>query len=101
MMRPDLVRRLAILNTPHPVPFLRELRRSRRQKIRLIYQLFFQPPLLPELVMPLLLPLLLRYAGRFTREEIREYKLAWRDFATRRAMANYYRAIRRYRRELR
>lgn len=101
MMRPELLRKLVVLNTPHPVPFLRELRRSRRQKIKLIYQLFFQPPVIPELLMPMLLPLLLRFAGRFTREEIREYKKAWRDFATRRGMANYYRAVRRNRREVR
>lgn len=101
MMRPELVRKLAVINTPHPVPFAREVRRSKRQKINLAYQLFFQPPLIPELLMPIVLPLLLRSAGRFSRQEIREYKQAWRPFATRRAMANYYRALRRNRRELR
>ncbi len=101
MMRPDLIRKLAILNTPHPVPFLRELRRSNRQKLKMAYQLFFQPPVIPELLMRPLLPLLLRSAGRFTRDEIREYKKAWRDPASRRAMANYYRAVRRHRGELR
>lgn len=101
MLRPKLLRKLVVLNVPHPVPFLRELRRSMRQKLKMVYQLFFQPPLIPELLMPFALPLLLRNAGRFTREDIVEYKRAWRDFATRRAMANYYRAVRRHRSELR
>ncbi len=101
MMRPELIRKLAVLNTPHPVPFLRELRRSTRQKLKMAYQLLFQPPLLPELLMRPLLPLLLRFGGRFTPEEIREYRKAWRDPASRRAMANYYRAVRRHRGELR
>jgi pimeloyl-ACP methyl ester carboxylesterase len=101
MMRPDLLRKLAVINVAHPVPFLRELRRNKRQKMRMVYQLFFQPPVLPEMLMPLLLPMFLRRAGRFTGDEIREYEKAWRGFATRRAMANYYRAIRTYRRELR
>ncbi|HEX9161349.1 MAG TPA: alpha/beta hydrolase [Thermoanaerobaculia bacterium] len=101
MMRPELLRRLVVINIPHPAPLLRELKRSTRQKLKMTYQLFFQPPLLPELLMPLVLPLLLRRAGRFRREEIREYRPAWRSFAARRAMANYYRAIRKYRREIR
>lgn len=98
MSRPDLVRRLVVLNIPHPVPFLRELRASRSQKLRLAYQLLFLPPLLPELLMPIVLPRLLR---GFSREEINEYKKAWAKPGARRGMANYYRAIRRYRGELR
>ena len=40
-----------MLNIPHPAAFLRELRGSFSQKLRMAYQLFFQPPLLPELLM--------------------------------------------------
>ncbi|HEY8711254.1 MAG TPA: alpha/beta hydrolase [Thermoanaerobaculia bacterium] len=101
MMRPELLRKLVILNMPHPVPLLRELRRSARQKLKMTYQLFFRPPVVPERLMRWILPLVLRGAGRFTREELREYKKAWRDIATRRAMANYYRALGRNRGELR
>ncbi len=101
MMRPDLLEKLVVLNIPHPGPFLRELRRGKKQKLKLAYQLYFQPPLIPEITMPLVLPRLLRAMGRFTRDDIREYKKVWRDFATRRAMANYYRALRRFRGELR
>src|SRR5688572_31185299 len=97
MSRPELVQKLVVLNIPHPVPFLRELRRTLSQKLRMSYQLFFQPPLLPELLMPFVLPRLLR---GYTREEIAEYRRAWAKPGALRAMANYYRAIRRYRGEL-
>ena len=101
IQRPELLRKLVVLNVPHPAALLRELRRSTRQKLKMIYQLFFQPPMLPEMLMPLVLPILLRRGGRFSREDIREYKAAWRSIETRRAMANYYRAMRRHRGELR
>lgn len=92
MSRPDLVRKVAILNIPHPVPFLRELRRGWSQKLRMAYQLYFQPPVIPELLMPLLLPRMRRHP---------EYRKAWAQPGALRGMANYYRAIRRYRGELR
>ena len=98
MSRPDLVRKLVVLNIPHPIPFLRELRHSNSQKLRMAYQLFFQPPLLPELLMPLLLP---RLFPRLPREEMNEYRKAWAKPGALRGMANYYRAIRKYRGELR
>lgn len=101
MMRPELLRKLVILNVPHPVPLVRELRGSTRQKLKLAYQLLFRLPVIPEMLMPVLLPMLLRFAGRFTSEEIREYRKVWRDRATRRAMANYYRAVGRSRGEIR
>jgi len=101
MTRPDLLRKLVAMNIPHPAPLLRNIRRSTRQKLKLLYQLYFQPPFLPELLMPFVLPLLLRRMGRFTREDIREYRKSWRRFDTRRAMCNYYRALRRFRGELR
>lgn len=97
MSRPELVRKLAVLNIPHPVPFLRELRGSISQKLRMSYQLLFQPPLLAELLMPMVLPRLLR---GYAPEEVVEYRRAWSKPGARRGMANYYRAIRRYRGEL-
>ena len=95
MLHPGVIDRLVILNSPHPVPLARELRRW-RQKIRFVYQLFVQPPLLR-----LLLPWLMRRAGRFTETDITIMKASWRDPAARRAMANYYRALRRHRAALR
>ena len=56
MMRPELLRKLVVLNMPHPVPLVREIHRSTRQKLRLAYQLFFRLPMIPALLMPLILP---------------------------------------------
>jgi len=91
MMRPDLVRKLVIMNVPHPAAIARELRRSTKQKLKLVYQLFFRLPLLPELFMRAFGRLLLHRAGRFTREETAEYKKEWRGNLT--TMLNYYRAV--------
>jgi epoxide hydrolase 4 len=76
MERPELLRKLVILNVPHPKAIAREAQRSLRQKLNLSYQVFFQLPWLPELVMKVM-----------TRE--------WRRNFT--PMLNYYRALR-YRR---
>lgn len=101
MMRPDLLRKLAILNVSHPVGIARELKRSMRQKLAMAYQLLFQPPGLPEMLLPRVLPTVLRKGGRFTHEEIDVYRQAWRKPGAVRAMANYYRAMKRYRGEMR
>lgn len=93
MTRPDLVRKLVILNVPHPAAIARELGRSRSQRLKLIYQLFFQLPLLPELFMRVFGRLLLRKAGRITREEAAGYAKQW----SLTPMLNYYRALRRSR----
>src|SRR4051794_731441 len=47
MWRPDVVDRLAVLNVPHPVPYLREVRRGFVQLLRSWYVFFFQLPWLP------------------------------------------------------
>jgi epoxide hydrolase 4 len=99
MRHPALVRKLAILNVPHPAIYSRTLRRSAEQKFRSAYQLFFQLPLLPELAMYLYGGLAMRTLGSFSRAEIRDYRRQWRGSLT--PMLNYYRAIRRTRGELR
>lgn len=96
MMRPELVRRLVIVNVPHPAAIQREIARSSRQKIRLLYQVFFQLPVLPELFMRVCGRALLRRAGRFTPDETKEYARQWRDGGLT-PMLNYYRALRRSR----
>lgn len=96
MMRPELVRKLVIVNVPHPAAIKRELARSSRQKVRLLYQVFFQLPLLPELFMRSFGRTLLRRGGRFTPEETKEYSRQWRNGSLT-PMLNYYRALRRSR----
>lgn len=90
MLRPDLIRKLAILNIPHPIPLRRELQRSRAQKLRMAYQLLFAMPFAGELFMKLFGGRMLRKAGRFTREEIRTYRRSWRGSL--KTMLHYYRA---------
>jgi len=99
MTRPELVRRLVILNVPHPAAIARELRRSFRQKINLAYQVYFQLPFLPELTMRLLGRTFLRRAARFSEEEIETCVRQWKGRLT--PMLNYYRAVFRMRGELR
>ncbi|HEX2060513.1 MAG TPA: alpha/beta hydrolase, partial [Thermoanaerobaculia bacterium] len=99
MTRPELVRRLVILNVPHPAAIAREVKRSTRQKINLLYQLFFQLPVLPELFMRVFGRMLLKKAARFTPEQIDAYARQWRGSLT--PMLNYYRATPRSRGEMR
>ncbi|HEX7153539.1 MAG TPA: alpha/beta hydrolase [Thermoanaerobaculia bacterium] len=99
MTRPDLIRKLVILNVPHPVPLQREVRRSTRQKLKLSYQLFFRLRALPEFVMKTYGPILLKRAGRFTPEDIARYRQAWRGSL--KTMIHYYRAVPRGSKEMR
>ncbi len=98
MLHPELVSRLIILNSPHPVAYLREMRRSARQKWRAKYQLLFQPPWVAEWVMRRFRYSLLRRGlarlGAFTGEEIERYVDAWSKPGALTGMANYYRAMR-------
>lgn len=91
-MRPDLIRRMAVINVPPKAALFREVKRSNKQKLRLAYQLFFQLPWLPELFMKLFGKSLLRKAGRFTEEQIDAYARQWRGSL--KPMLNYYRALR-------
>src|SRR5213076_2300927 len=101
MTHPDQLRRLVVLNSPHPVPFRRELRRSSEQRIRALYMLFFRLPVLPELFLRLGgLRWMMSAAGRFTPDDLREYAHAWRQPGAITGMVNYYRAIGRYGKEL-
>jgi pimeloyl-ACP methyl ester carboxylesterase len=101
MIHPDLVSRLVVLSVPHPVPYARELRSSRAQRIRILYQLLLQPPVIPEIVLRSTLKSIMRRMSNISEEELRFYAEAWRPFAARRGMANYYRALRKHRKELR
>src|SRR5436309_1179979 len=81
--RPAVVRKLVILNAPHPVLFRRGLRRLSQLR-KSWYMFFFQLPLLPEAAIRAGnfagLERLLRRdpirPGAFTDEDIKEYKRA-------------------------
>ena len=98
MLHSEQVKRLIILNSPHPVAYLREMRRSARQKWRAKYQLLFHPPWLAEFVLRRFRYALLRRSlsrlGCFTPDEIERYVEAWSKPGALTGMANYYRATR-------
>lgn len=95
---PELVRRLVILNVPHPAALRRELRTS-RQKLRFWYQLALQPPLLPELLLRARNFALLRRAMKkltnppIPDDDLSRYVEAWAQPGSLRAMVSYYRAV--------
>jgi epoxide hydrolase 4 len=100
MDHPELVARLAILNSPHPAAFLRELRHP-AQWLRSWYMGFFQLPLLPEWVLSAGNFALLRRAwrvqpirpGSFNDNAVRHYIAALSTPGALTAMINYYRAL--------
>jgi pimeloyl-ACP methyl ester carboxylesterase len=99
MHHPECVRRLVVLNAPHPAAFARELG-GPTQWLRSWYILFFQLPLLPEWALRAgtyaLLERTLRrqpvHRGAFTDEDIRRYKEALDRPGALTAALNYYRA---------
>ncbi len=96
---PDSVRRLGILNVPHPHVMLNTLRTDPVQRIRSLYAAFFQLPRVPEWLLRQrngeALALLMRlsaHADTFSEAELRRYRVAWRQPGAVRGMLNWYRA---------
>jgi pimeloyl-ACP methyl ester carboxylesterase len=99
MTHPWRVRRLGILNVPHPGVLRRTLRADPRQALRSLYALFFQLPRLPEWLLGLGdgqgLALLLRASAHpdtFTAADLEVYRRAWRRPGRLRGMLHWYRA---------
>ncbi len=96
---PKRLRRLAILNVPHPHVFRDTLRTSPVQLLRSTYALFFQVPVLPEWLLGCNngqgLATMLRWsgqAGTFDETDLTIYRQAWRRPGRLRGMLNWYRA---------
>jgi len=103
MERPEVVRRLAILNCPHPAIFVQHIRENPRQMARSFYMLLFQIPWLPERILGL--------RGAWLVGRAVERSVVRRDFVTPEMLAtlrrnaskpgalrgglSYYRALRR------
>lgn len=104
LLHPGLVRRLAILNAPHPGAFRRELKRSAVQRKKSSYILFFQLPWLPEKKIRgndfALLSKMLRRdpvrLGAFTDEDVARYREALARPGALTAALNWYRAALRH-----
>jgi len=98
MNHPETVRRLAILNLPHPRRLMRAMLSS-RQLLKSWYMFFFQVPWLPERLAAAGGWLALRRTltdaslpGSFTAADIELYVEAWSRPGAIRGMINYYRA---------
>ncbi len=96
---PERLRRLAVLNVPHPRVFRDTLRTSPTQLLRSTYALFFQVPVVPEWLLGRNdgqgLATMLRWSGRpdtFADADLAAYRRAWRRPGRLRGMLNWYRA---------
>lgn len=96
---PARLRRLAVLNGPHPYVFRNSLRSSPAQLLRSMYALFFQLPTLPEWLLGFnqgqLLGTLLRWSGHpdtWSDTDRVFYRQAWGRPGALRGMLNWYRA---------
>ncbi len=104
MAFPGRVKRLGILNVPHPRVMLRFLLRSPRQMLRSWYIAFFQVPGLADWLLrrndfSLAVRVLTASGkkGTFSRPELEEYKKAWSASGGMTGMLNWYRAAVQYR----
>ena len=96
---PQRLRKLAILNVPHPAVFLRTINRNPRQMLRSWYIAFFQLPRIPEsrfsannFRMGTRSLVASSRPGTFTAEDLDRYREAWSNPGTVTAMINWYRA---------
>ena len=97
---PQRLRKLAILNVPHPAVFLRTINRNPRQMRRSWYMAFFQLPRLPEwrfsannFAVGVRALVSSSRPGTFTAEDLDRYREAWSHPGTVTAMINWYRAF--------
>jgi pimeloyl-ACP methyl ester carboxylesterase len=100
---PKLLRKLIILNVPHPGVFRQMLRTNPQQMMRSIYAGFFQLPILPESLLMFgdgmgAARVLISTAkpGTFTDADIAQYTRAWQQPNAMTSMLNWYRAAVQY-----
>lgn len=96
---PEAVKRLAILNVPHPRRLLHGLRQP-RQLVKSWYMFFFQLPWLPERLVRTRRWFFFRHGfehdarpGAFTPQDISQYVEAWQQPGAAKAMIDYYRGV--------
>lgn len=96
---PERLRRVAVLNVPHPSVMRRHLRTSLRQLRRSWYMFLFQLPWLPEALLrrndfafPAKGLVAIARCGTFSDEDLARYRRAWSRPGALTAMLNWYRA---------
>ncbi len=97
---PDRVRKIAILNVPHPSVMIRTLRGDWSQRLKSWYMAYFQIPGLPELGLGMggsmfAAQSLIRSSrpGTFTDADLAQYIRAWSQPGAWTAMVNWYRGL--------
>ena len=94
MRYPERIKRLVIVNVPHPRVMGSYLRSHPRQMLKSWYAFFFQVPLLPEWVVRInnWRFLISAMPKAFTKEERNKYRDAWGQRSAITGMINWYRA---------
>jgi epoxide hydrolase 4 len=97
---PHRLRKLAILNVPHPAVFMRTVRSNPRQMLRSWYMAFFQIPRIPEwcfssnnFAIGVRSLVSSSRPGTFTADDLERYREAWSNSGAVTAMINWYRAL--------
>jgi len=97
---PQRIRKLAILNCPHPAAMLTFLRTRPRQMLRSWYMLYFQIPRVPEALFAARnyyggVRALLDSSrpGTFSAGDLEKYRETWQQPGALTAMINWYRAV--------
>lgn len=92
---PQRVKRLAILNVPHPAVMNEFLKTNWQQRMRSWYAFFFQLPVLPEVILGAFNWSMLANTMRhsFNEAELNRYRSAWSQPGAMTAMINWYRGL--------
>ncbi len=93
---PEVVRKLAILNVPHPEVARQFILSSPKQTLKSWYIGWFQLPLLPELSLRLFgtrMMLGTAQTSTFSQDDLERYRAAWAQAGAPRGMINWYRAM--------
>lgn len=101
MRVPNLIEKLVVLNSPHPIPFLQKIWEIDINQYRNSwYVLLFQLQNIPQLVLEKnnfkflvdILNMSSSKTGSFTEEDIRNYLTSWSKKGATEAMVNFYKA---------
>jgi epoxide hydrolase 4 len=103
MRHPGLLKKLVILNMPHPAVMIHTLKTNPQQMLKSWYLALFQIPVIPELIcksfdFKFLKQGLLKTAHKntFSEGQMINYKQTWRQPGALQSMINWYRASRYY-----
>ncbi len=89
------IKRLVILNVPHPKVLMRYQKEDKEQRRKSWYAYFFRIPRLPEFLIRVTKFKMLAKAMRdsFSKEKVNAYKIAWARPGALTAMINWYRSL--------